>query len=140
MIITETEKKELREFIRTTVLEVLAELQSSTAVSQDNLSIDEFLKKIDIPLNFIGFSYINTALKLCLENDFYLKKFTCLYKELALMYGKDSTACIEHSIRYAKENALQNSSVLKSCFNVGTVPTNKLFITTLLYHYKNHLY
>ncbi len=29
------------------------------------------------------------------------------------MYGKDSTACIEHSIRYAKENALQNSSVLK---------------------------
>ena len=48
MIITETEKKELREFIRTTVLEVLAELQSSTAVSQDNLSIDEFLKKIDL--------------------------------------------------------------------------------------------
>ncbi len=75
-------KKGTTEFIRTTVLEVLAELQSSTAVSQDNLSIDEFLKKIDIPLNFIGFSYINTALKLCLENDFYLKSSLAYIRNL----------------------------------------------------------
>ena len=35
--ITETEKKELREFIKNTVIEVLAELQSSTEVSPDNI-------------------------------------------------------------------------------------------------------
>ena len=54
--ITETEKKELREFIKNTVIEVLAELQSSTEVSPDNLSIDEFLKKIGVPLHFTSFS------------------------------------------------------------------------------------
>ena len=100
--ITETEKKELREFIKNTVIEVLAELQSSTEVSPDNLSIDEFLKKIGVPLHFTGFSYISTALELCMQKNSYITNFSILYKKIASIYEKDSIKCIERGIQTAK--------------------------------------
>ena len=93
--ITETEKKELREFIKNTVIEVLAELQSSTEVSPDNLSIDEFLKKIGVPLHFTGFSYISTALELCMQKNSYITNFSILYKKIASIYEKDSINSID---------------------------------------------
>ena len=136
--ITETEKKELREFIKNTVIEVLAELQSSTEVSPDNLSIDEFLKKIGVPLHFTGFSYISTALELWMQKNSYITNFSILYKKIASIYEKDSIKCIERGIQTAKESAFKNSAVLQNWFK--KVPTTKDFIFTLLYHYKNHLY
>lgn len=136
--ITETEKNELREFIKNTVIEVLAELQSSTEVSHDNLSTDEFLEKIGVPLHFIGFSYINTALELCMQKNSYMTNFSILYKEIASIYEKDSIKCIERSIRTAKESAFKNSTILQNWFK--EMPSNKKFMFKLLYHYKNHLY
>ena len=136
--ITETEKKELREFIKNTVIEVLAELQSSTEVSPDNLSIDEFLKKIGVPLHFTGFSYISTALELCMQKILISQIFLFYIRKLHQYMKKILLNVLNVAFKPLKNLLLKIQQFckigLKKCL------LQKILYSRFLYHYKNHLY
>lgn len=107
-------------------------------------SIQELLLKVGVPVNIMGYRYLDKAIDLMMGNDSYMNsKMMILYDHIAEEYGVKA-GNVEHCIRTAIESAFDNGNtdLLYQLFG-NTIkahkakPTNAQFIITLAQYLKH---
>lgn len=92
-------------------------------------TIYRYLRHLGVPMEMLGYTYLKTAIMLCLQNEEYIHYATkMLYPEIARLHGTTAVA-VERSIRHAIEHVCKNTSrdILREYFgNVWSVQRDKL--------------
>lgn len=92
-------------------------------------TIYRYLRHLGVPMEMLGYTYLKTAIMLCLQNEAYIHSTTkMLYPEVAKLHGTTAGA-VERNIRRAIEHVCKNTSrdILKKYFgNVWNVQRDKL--------------
>lgn len=125
-------------FVNDNIIEFKVGQEKEDVPDKVETMIGELLRKIGIPANIKGYTYLRTAIRMTVMNESVIGSVTkVLYPDVAKQY-KTNALCVEHAIRRAIEIAWERGDNKTRQKYFGTVemgrkrkPTNSEFIATI---------